>query len=50
MTPAELDRAIRAGGLAPADPVGVVYNPLTDGWRTGRDTAVNYMVAAERPD
>jgi 2-polyprenyl-6-hydroxyphenyl methylase / 3-demethylubiquinone-9 3-methyltransferase len=49
VTPDELGRAIRAGGLRVADTVGVVYNPLTDGWRTGRDTAVNYMVAAERP-
>ena len=49
VTPDELARAIRAGGLDVTDTVGVVYNPLTDGWRTGRDTAVNYMVAAERP-
>ncbi|MGU3655433.1 MULTISPECIES: bifunctional 2-polyprenyl-6-hydroxyphenol methylase/3-demethylubiquinol 3-O-methyltransferase UbiG [unclassified Methylobacterium] len=48
VTPDELARAIRAGGLAVTDTVGVVYNPLTDGWRTSRDTAVNYMVAAER--
>ncbi|MGU3667381.1 bifunctional 2-polyprenyl-6-hydroxyphenol methylase/3-demethylubiquinol 3-O-methyltransferase UbiG [Methylobacterium sp. A49B] len=46
VTPDELGRAIRAGGLAVTDTTGVVYNPLTDGWRTGRDTAVNYMVAA----
>ena len=46
VTPEELGRAIRSGGLDVADTVGVVYNPLTDGWRTGRDKAVNYMVAA----
>ena len=50
VTPDELGRAIRTGGLAVSDTVGVVYNPLTDGWRTGRDTAVNYMVAAARRD
>ena len=48
VTPDELARAIRAGGLDVTDTVGVVYNPLTDGGRTGRDKAVNYMVAAER--
>ncbi len=48
VTPDAFGRAIRAGGLSVTDTVGVVYNPLTDGWRTGRDTAVNYMVAAER--
>jgi 2-polyprenyl-6-hydroxyphenyl methylase/3-demethylubiquinone-9 3-methyltransferase len=48
VTPNELARAIRAGGLDVTDTTGVVYNPLTDSWRTGRDTAVNYMVAAER--
>ena len=50
VTPDELGRAIRTGGLSVSDTVGVVYNPLTDGWRTGRDTAVNYMVAAARRD
>jgi 2-polyprenyl-6-hydroxyphenyl methylase/3-demethylubiquinone-9 3-methyltransferase len=47
--PDEFGRAIRTGGLTVTDTVGVVYNPLNDGWRTARDTAVNYMVAAERP-
>ncbi len=46
--PDELARAIQGGGLRVTDTVGVVYNPLTDGWRTARDTAVNYMVAADR--
>lgn len=49
VTPDELDRAIRGGGLRVTDTVGVVYNPLSDGWRTGRDTAVNYMVSAMGP-
>lgn len=49
VTPEELARAIRGGGLGITDTAGVVYDPLRDGWRIGRDTAVNYMVAAERP-
>ncbi len=49
VTPAELSAALRAGGLSVTDTTGVVYNPLTDGWRASRDTAVNYMLAAERP-
>ena len=49
VTPDELARAIRGGGLGVTDTVGVVYDPLSDGWRTGRDTAINYMVAAGRP-
>ena len=49
VTPEEFTRAIRAGGLGVTDTVGVLYDPLRDGWRIGRDRAVNYMVAAERP-
>ena len=49
VTPDEFARAIRAGGIDVADTVGVVYSPLGDTWRAGRDTAVNYMLRAERP-
>jgi 2-polyprenyl-6-hydroxyphenyl methylase/3-demethylubiquinone-9 3-methyltransferase len=49
VTPAELESAMRDGGLAVTDRQGVVYNPLTDGWSLSRDMAVNYMLAAERP-
>jgi 2-polyprenyl-6-hydroxyphenyl methylase / 3-demethylubiquinone-9 3-methyltransferase len=48
VTPEELSRAIAAGGLSVTDRRGVVYNPLADQWLLARDTAVNYMVAAER--
>jgi 2-polyprenyl-6-hydroxyphenyl methylase/3-demethylubiquinone-9 3-methyltransferase len=48
VTPEELSRAIATGGLTVADRRGVVYNPLSDQWLLARDTAVNYMVAAER--
>jgi hypothetical protein len=27
---------------------GIVYNPLSDAWVLARDTAVNYMLTAER--
>ncbi|GJD43714.1 Ubiquinone biosynthesis O-methyltransferase [Methylobacterium cerastii] len=49
VTPSELTAALRGGDLSVTDTTGVVYNPLTDGWRVGRDTAVNYMLAAEKP-
>ncbi len=49
VTPAELTGAIGRGGLGVTDTVGVLYDPLAASWRTARDTAVNYMVAAERP-
>jgi 2-polyprenyl-6-hydroxyphenyl methylase/3-demethylubiquinone-9 3-methyltransferase len=48
VTPEELCAAIKAGGLAVTERRGVVYNPLADQWLLARDTAVNYMVAAER--
>lgn len=48
VTPRELTGAITAGGLTVTDTTGVVYNPLTDGWRASRDTGVNYMLCAER--
>ncbi len=48
VTPEELSAAIAAGGLAVTDRRGVVYNPLADQWLLARDTAVNYMIAAER--
>ncbi|MDR7037822.1 2-polyprenyl-6-hydroxyphenyl methylase/3-demethylubiquinone-9 3-methyltransferase [Methylobacterium sp. BE186] len=49
VTPAELTRAVEAGGLVVTDTTGVVYNPLGDTWWASRDTGVNYMIAAERP-
>ena len=48
VTPDELSAAITSGGLVVTDRRGVVYNPLADQWLLARDTAVNYMVAAER--
>ncbi|MFE1598411.1 bifunctional 2-polyprenyl-6-hydroxyphenol methylase/3-demethylubiquinol 3-O-methyltransferase UbiG [Methylobacterium sp. ID0610] len=49
VTPAELTRAVEAGGLAVTDTSGVAYHPLGDRWSISRDTAVNYMITAVRP-
>ncbi|MCE4225527.1 bifunctional 2-polyprenyl-6-hydroxyphenol methylase/3-demethylubiquinol 3-O-methyltransferase UbiG [Methylobacterium sp. C25] len=46
--PDELTADLEAGGLQVFDTAGVMFDPLTGGWRRSRDTAVNYMVAARR--
>ena len=48
VTPVELTEAVEANGLWVRGETGVVYNPLTRGWRTSRDMDVNYMIVAER--
>jgi 2-polyprenyl-6-hydroxyphenyl methylase/3-demethylubiquinone-9 3-methyltransferase len=48
VTPEELTAAIKAEGMRVADRSGVTYSPLRDRWSLSRDTAVNYMVTAER--
>ena len=48
VTPRELGDALDAGGLCVSDTTGVVLDPLRTGWRRSRDTAVNYMLVAER--
>ena len=50
ITPDELTRHLDAAGLKPADTTGVIYNPLTGAWARSRDTDVNYMVVADKPD
>jgi len=47
--PDEARAALARGGLSPAPPVGVSYNPLSDAWRLSKDTKVNYMMVATRP-
>ena len=49
VTPDELCATLRRAGLMPLRTDGVVYHPLADEWRLSDDTAVNYMVAAEKP-
>lgn len=48
VTPDELTGHLAAAGLAPPRIEGIAYDPLLDRWSLGRDTAVNYMVAAAK--
>jgi 2-polyprenyl-6-hydroxyphenyl methylase / 3-demethylubiquinone-9 3-methyltransferase len=50
VTPNELDIALELAGLRLIDECGVIYDLLADRWRLARDTDVNYMVTAKRPD
>jgi 2-polyprenyl-6-hydroxyphenyl methylase/3-demethylubiquinone-9 3-methyltransferase len=47
ITPQELAAALRASGFRLTDIAGLGFDPLTGGWRIGRDVAVNYLVMAE---
>jgi 2-polyprenyl-6-hydroxyphenyl methylase/3-demethylubiquinone-9 3-methyltransferase len=47
--PDELQRHLASARLDMRDVRGVIYDPLTDRWRLGQDTGVNYLVAATRP-
>jgi 2-polyprenyl-6-hydroxyphenyl methylase / 3-demethylubiquinone-9 3-methyltransferase len=49
ITPAELARYARAAGLTVNDLTGMTYNPLTDIYRLGRDTDVNYILSTRKP-
>ena len=46
--PAELSRWAKASGLEPRDLIGMSYNPLTQRYRLGRDTDVNYQMHTVR--
>jgi 2-polyprenyl-6-hydroxyphenyl methylase/3-demethylubiquinone-9 3-methyltransferase len=48
--PSELARQLRPAGLELSDLSGVVYHPLTDAWRLGRDLSVNYLAFATKRD
>ena len=48
--PSELARWCRSGGLEVEALVGMTYNPLTRVYALGRDTGVNYMLHAMRPE
>jgi 2-polyprenyl-6-hydroxyphenyl methylase/3-demethylubiquinone-9 3-methyltransferase len=48
LKPSEMARPIRAAGLTVDKVEGAVYQPLTDDWRLGPDTAMNYMLSATR--
>jgi 2-polyprenyl-6-hydroxyphenyl methylase/3-demethylubiquinone-9 3-methyltransferase len=48
ITPAELAGLLRAARLRVGSTTGLLADPLTGQWRTGRDLGVNYMMAAIR--
>lgn len=47
--PSELAASLRRHGADVEDLTGVVYNPLSDAWRTSRDLGVNYLAFATTP-
>jgi 2-polyprenyl-6-hydroxyphenyl methylase/3-demethylubiquinone-9 3-methyltransferase len=49
LRPAELARFAREAGLDVAEIVGMSYNPLTQTYRLGDDSSVNYLMRAVRP-
>jgi 2-polyprenyl-6-hydroxyphenyl methylase / 3-demethylubiquinone-9 3-methyltransferase len=48
VTPSELEIAMGQAGMRVIDETGVIYNPLTDQWRSSPDMDVNYMLTAEK--
>ena len=48
ITPAELAGLLRAAGLRVGQTTGLMADPFTGQWRTGRDMGVNYMMAGIR--
>lgn len=48
ITPAELAWMLRSAGLRIGPTTGLLADPLTGQWRTGRDMAVNYMIVGIR--
>lgn len=49
-TPDELFDLMQKAGLDPVDRKGMVFNPLTRGWKlSDRDLSVNYVTASLRP-
>jgi len=47
--PSEVANALRPAGLVPREVTGVVYDPLSGGWRLADDPDVNYMLFATKP-
>jgi len=48
ITPAALGAMMRAAGVRVTQTTGLLPEPLTGRWRTGRDVGVNYMIAGVR--
>lgn len=47
--PSEVANGLRPAGLVPREVTGVVYDPLSGGWRLADDLNVNYMLFATKP-
>ena len=47
--PSELSRWAKSVGLEPDELIGMTYNPLTQRYRLGRDTDVNYLLHTVKP-
>lgn len=48
ITPVELAGMLRLAGLRVGQTTGLLLDPLTGRWRTGRDTGINYMMTGFR--
>jgi len=48
VTPDELARYLEGAGFAAPQSSGIIYDLMSDTWRLGRDTDVNYIVASAR--
>lgn len=48
--PSELAGFLREAGLEMIDIAGMSFNPLTDTYSIGKDTDVNYLIAARKPE
>lgn len=48
--PSEIERALTASGMMVRAPQGVSFNPISDQWRLSKDTKVNYLMIATRPN
>lgn len=48
VTPDELKDYCNAAGLDPSDVTGMMFDPLRDRWRLGRDCGCNYWLTAEK--
>ena len=46
LKPSEIAAMIRAADLSLTDITGMTYNPITDVYKLGRDTSVNYLAHA----
>ncbi len=50
VTPEAFSDAMRASGLIPLGPEGMVYNPLSARWSLSPDCEVNYFLSAIKPE